>query len=159
MTKEIQAAYRPYNPERIRVPALAIYAVPKSADDLMRRGSSDRLAFPELVARAAGDPAIGEGVEKLFLLTRARVSASTRTGSRLSLSEGVWWNSQAHTISSSAISAKSSSRLSIRVVTPLTRNRPESRQRPLERTANRDADIVVSAGELQHLPACRESLE
>ena len=74
MSKEIQAAYKPYNPERIRVPALAIYAVPKSADDLMRRGSSDRLAFPELVARAAGDPAIREGVEKLYLLTRARVS-------------------------------------------------------------------------------------
>ena len=74
MTKEIQAAYKPYNPERIHVPALAIYAVPKSADDLMRRGSSDRLTFPELVARAAGDPAIREGVEKLYLLTRARVS-------------------------------------------------------------------------------------
>ena len=73
MSKEIQAAYRPYNPERIRVPALAIYAVPKSADDLMRRGSSDRLAFPELVARAAGDPAIREGVEKLYQLTRERV--------------------------------------------------------------------------------------
>ena len=28
MTKEMQAAYNPYNPERIRVPALAIYAVP-----------------------------------------------------------------------------------------------------------------------------------
>jgi hypothetical protein len=73
MTKEIQAAYKPYNPERIRVPAVAIYAVPKSADDLMRRGSSDRLAFPELVARAAADPVIREGVEKLYLLTRERV--------------------------------------------------------------------------------------
>jgi len=73
MTKEIQAAYKPYNPERIRMPALAIYAVPKSADDLMRRGSSDRSAFPELVARAADDPAIREGVEKLYLLTRERV--------------------------------------------------------------------------------------
>lgn len=73
MTKEIQAAYKPYNPERIRVPALAIYAVPKSADDLMRRGSSDRSAFPELVARAADDPAIRERVEKLYLLTRERV--------------------------------------------------------------------------------------
>lgn len=73
MTKEIQAAYNPYKPERIRVPALAIYAVPTSADDLMRRGSSDRLAFPELVARAADDPAIRERVEKLYLLTRERV--------------------------------------------------------------------------------------
>jgi pimeloyl-ACP methyl ester carboxylesterase len=74
MTKEIQAAYKPYNPERIHVPALSIYAVPKSAEDLMRRGSSDRLAFPDLVTRAAGDPAIREGVEKLYLLTRERVS-------------------------------------------------------------------------------------
>jgi non-heme chloroperoxidase len=73
MTREIQAAYKPYNPERIRVPALAIYAVPKSADDLMRRGSSDRSAFPELVARAADDPAIRERVEQLYLLTRDRV--------------------------------------------------------------------------------------
>jgi pimeloyl-ACP methyl ester carboxylesterase len=78
MTKEIQAAFKPYNPERVRVPALAIYAVPKSADDLMRRGSSDRLAFPELVTRAAGDPALREGVEKLYLLTRARVSKHER---------------------------------------------------------------------------------
>ena len=73
MSKEIQAAYNPYNPERIRVPAVAIYAVPKSADDLMRRGSSDRLGFPELAARAADDPAIREGVEKLYVLTRERV--------------------------------------------------------------------------------------
>jgi pimeloyl-ACP methyl ester carboxylesterase len=73
MTKEIQAAYKPYNPERIHVPALAIYAVPKSADDLMRRGSSDRPAFPALVARTADDPAIRERVEKLYLLTRERV--------------------------------------------------------------------------------------
>ena len=73
MTKEMQSAYKPYNPERIRVPALAIYAVPKSADDFMRRGSSDRLAFPELVTRAADDPALRERVEKLYLLTRDRV--------------------------------------------------------------------------------------
>ena len=39
----------------------------------MRRGSSDRLAFPELVARAADDPALRERVEKLYLLTRERV--------------------------------------------------------------------------------------
>jgi non-heme chloroperoxidase len=74
MTKEIQAAYNPYTPERIRVPALAIYAVPKSADDLMRRGSSDRLPFSEsFIARAAADPASREHVEKLFFLTRERV--------------------------------------------------------------------------------------
>jgi hypothetical protein len=74
MTKEIQAAYKPYTPERIRVPALAIYAMPKSADDLMRRGSSDRSAFPDLAARAADDPAVRDNVQELYLLTRARVS-------------------------------------------------------------------------------------
>jgi non-heme chloroperoxidase len=73
MMKEIQSAYKPYTPERIRVPALAIYALPQSADDLMRRGSSDRSPFPELVAKAADDPAIREGVEKLYVLTRERV--------------------------------------------------------------------------------------
>jgi hypothetical protein len=73
MMKEIKAAYNPYNPERIRVPALAIYACPQSADDLMRRGSSDRAPFPELVAMAAGDPALRAQVEKLYQLTRARV--------------------------------------------------------------------------------------
>jgi pimeloyl-ACP methyl ester carboxylesterase len=73
MSKEIQAAYKPYSPERIRVPALAIYAVPKSVDDLMRRGSSDRSASPDLAARAAEDPAIRDNVEKLYLLTRERV--------------------------------------------------------------------------------------
>jgi hypothetical protein len=73
MSKEIQAASNPYKPERLRVPALAIYAAPKSADDLMRRGSSDRSAFPELVARAADDPAIRDRVEKLYQSTRERV--------------------------------------------------------------------------------------
>ncbi|MBI1872848.1 MAG: alpha/beta hydrolase [Acidobacteria bacterium] len=73
MSSAIQAGYKAYDPERIRVPALAIYAVPKSADDLMRRGSSDRLAFPELVARAADDAALRDRVEKLYLLTRERV--------------------------------------------------------------------------------------
>jgi pimeloyl-ACP methyl ester carboxylesterase len=74
MAKEMRAAFnKPYAPERIRVPAVAIYAVPKSADDLMRRGSSDRLPFLELVAAAADDPAIRERIEKLYLLTRERV--------------------------------------------------------------------------------------
>lgn len=75
MVKELKAAYNPYTPERIRVPALAIYAVPKSADDLMRRGSSDRSPYPELVAQAAADPDLRARVEKLFQLTRARVQA------------------------------------------------------------------------------------
>ena len=70
----MRAAYSPYKPERIRVPALAIYAVPKSADDLMRRGSSSRMRFPEnFIARAAGDPDLRERVEKLYQLTRERV--------------------------------------------------------------------------------------
>jgi non-heme chloroperoxidase len=73
MVKELKAAYSPYIPERIRVPALAIYAVPKSADDLMRRGSSDRSPYPELVAQAAADPDLRARVERLFQLTRARV--------------------------------------------------------------------------------------
>jgi len=74
ITKEMRAAYNQYSPERIRVPALAIYAVPKSADDLMRRGSSDRLRLPEtVVASVANDPALRERVEKLFQLTRERV--------------------------------------------------------------------------------------
>jgi pimeloyl-ACP methyl ester carboxylesterase len=74
MSREMQAAYKAYHPERIRVPALAIYAVPKSADDLMRRGSSDRLPFPALVASAADDPALRDRVETLFVLTRERVT-------------------------------------------------------------------------------------
>jgi pimeloyl-ACP methyl ester carboxylesterase len=74
MTKEMRAAFnKPYKPERISVPAVAIYAVPKSADDLIRRGSSDRLPFLELATEAANDPAVRERVEKLYLLTRERV--------------------------------------------------------------------------------------
>jgi non-heme chloroperoxidase len=74
MAKEMRAAFnKPYNPERIRVPAMAVYALPKSADDLIRRGSSDRLPFPELAAEAAKDEAILERVEKLYQLTRERV--------------------------------------------------------------------------------------
>jgi pimeloyl-ACP methyl ester carboxylesterase len=61
MSKEMQAAYRPYNPERIRVPALAIYDRPKSAADLMRPW------YP------ADDTVIRERVEKLYGLRRERV--------------------------------------------------------------------------------------
>jgi len=61
MSKEMQSAYKPYNPERIRVPALAIYAAPKSAADQMRPW------YP------TGDPALRERVEKLFHLERERV--------------------------------------------------------------------------------------
>jgi hypothetical protein len=55
------------------VPAVAIYACPKSAEDLIRRGSSDRSPYPELAAQAAADPDLRARVEKLFQLTRARV--------------------------------------------------------------------------------------
>jgi pimeloyl-ACP methyl ester carboxylesterase len=76
MTREMRSAYTPYVPERIRVPALAIYAAPQSVDDLMRRGSSDRPRFPDdVIARAADDPALQERVEALFQLTRKRVEA------------------------------------------------------------------------------------
>lgn len=61
MSKEMQAAYKPYNPEPIRVPALAIYAAPNSSGDLMRPWY------------AADDPALRERVEKLYGLERARV--------------------------------------------------------------------------------------
>jgi hypothetical protein len=39
----------------------------------MRRGSSDRLPFPQLVTRAAEGPVLRERAEKLCLLTRERV--------------------------------------------------------------------------------------
>jgi len=74
ITKAMQAAYSAYHPEPIRVPALAIYAVPKSVDDLMRRGSSDRTRLPQdFIAKTAEDPALRERVEKLYQLTRTRV--------------------------------------------------------------------------------------
>jgi len=74
MTTAMQTAYKPYRPERVRVPPVAIYAVPKSAEDLMRRGSSDRLPVPELVAQTSADPALRERIEQLYLLTRQRVT-------------------------------------------------------------------------------------
>lgn len=49
-----------YNPERIRVPALAIYAVPKSPTDLMR---------PWYMA---DDPIVRKNVETLYELARER---------------------------------------------------------------------------------------
>jgi non-heme chloroperoxidase len=73
ISKEMRAAYASYNPERIRVPALGIYAAPKSVDDLLRRGSSSRSRFPEeFIESTTKDPAVRERVEKLFQLTRAR---------------------------------------------------------------------------------------
>jgi hypothetical protein len=73
MANAIQAAYKSYDPEPVSVPTLAICSVPKSADDLMRRGSSDRLSFPGLVTRTPDDAALRERVEKLSLLSRERV--------------------------------------------------------------------------------------
>lgn len=61
MSKEMQATYKPYNPGRIRVPALAIYAAPKSPADRMRPW------YP------ADDPALRERVEKIYKLERTRV--------------------------------------------------------------------------------------
>ena len=57
-TSEMQAARKGYDPERIRVPALAVYAVPKVADDLMRPWY------------AADDPAVRERVRTLYPLAR-----------------------------------------------------------------------------------------
>ena len=60
MSREIQAALKPYNPEPIRVPALAVYAVPKTAADLMQRWYT------------ADDPAVRDAVQKLYRLARER---------------------------------------------------------------------------------------
>jgi pimeloyl-ACP methyl ester carboxylesterase len=60
MTREIQAAFKSYHPERIRVPALAIYAVPKAVDDLMRRWYN------------IDDAAVQESVKTLHRLARER---------------------------------------------------------------------------------------
>ena len=73
MTNAIAAGTHPYNPERISAPALALYAAPKSADDLIRHGSSDRLPIPELAGKMENDPAVREQVQQLYLLTRALV--------------------------------------------------------------------------------------
>jgi hypothetical protein len=57
-TSELQATRKGYDPERIRVPALAVYAVPKVAEDLMRPWY------------AADDPAVRERVQTLYPLAR-----------------------------------------------------------------------------------------
>jgi hypothetical protein len=54
------AANKPYNPEPIRLPALAMYAVPGSAADLMRRWYN------------GDDPAVRDAVQTLFRLARER---------------------------------------------------------------------------------------
>jgi len=60
LTAEMQAWSKAYNPDRVRVPAVAIYDVPKSAADLMRPWY------------AADDPSIRERVDKLYRLARER---------------------------------------------------------------------------------------
>jgi non-heme chloroperoxidase len=60
LSTEMRAMAKEYHPDRIRVPALAIYAVPKSAADLMRPWY------------AADDPAVRERVETLYRLARER---------------------------------------------------------------------------------------
>lgn len=60
-SSETRAAYKTYNPERIRVPALAIYAAPKSADELMRPWYD-------------ADPAVRQRVATLYPLARENVA-------------------------------------------------------------------------------------
>ena len=60
MSREMQAAYKAFNPEPIRVPALAIYAVPRSTGDLMQPWYG------------ADDPVIRGRVETLYRLARER---------------------------------------------------------------------------------------
>jgi hypothetical protein len=56
----MQAAFKSYNPERIRVPALAVYVVPKSVNDLMQRWYN------------VDDPAVQEAVKTLHRLAHER---------------------------------------------------------------------------------------
>jgi len=65
-SNEMRAASTTYNPERILVPALAVYAVPATADELMRPWYD------------ADDPAVRERVEKLYPLERENVARHAR---------------------------------------------------------------------------------
>ena len=65
-TNEMQAMRTGYSPEPIRVPALAVYAVPKVANDLMRPW------YP------ADDPAVRERIQTLYPLAREQFSRHTR---------------------------------------------------------------------------------
>jgi len=60
ISREMQAQYKPYKPERIHLPALAIYAAPKSVDDMIRPW------YPP------GD-SIRQRASRLYELQRARV--------------------------------------------------------------------------------------
>jgi pimeloyl-ACP methyl ester carboxylesterase len=73
MSKAMHASYNPYKPETIHAPALGVYAVPMSADDFMRRGSSDRPPFPAaFITKTTNDSTLRARVEQLYLLTRER---------------------------------------------------------------------------------------
>jgi pimeloyl-ACP methyl ester carboxylesterase len=63
---EMRALTKAYKPERIRVPALPLYAVPASPDDLMRTW------YP------ADDPAIRQKVDALYPLERENVQRHAR---------------------------------------------------------------------------------
>jgi pimeloyl-ACP methyl ester carboxylesterase len=65
-TNELQATRKGYSPEPIRVPALAVYAVPRVANDLMRPW------YP------ADDPAVRERIQTLYPLAREQFSRHTR---------------------------------------------------------------------------------
>jgi hypothetical protein len=65
-TNEMRRMSESYTPERIRVPALAIYAVPKSPADLMRPWY------------AADDPVVRTNVETLYKLARERFGRHTQ---------------------------------------------------------------------------------
>ena len=61
----MQAANRSYNPERIRVPALAVYAMPATPAELMQPWYED-------------DPAVRQRVETLYPLERENVARHQR---------------------------------------------------------------------------------
>lgn len=66
MTSAMRQSYEAYNPERIRVPALALYAVPESAANLMRSWYN------------ADDPVVRKNVETLYVLARERFQRHAR---------------------------------------------------------------------------------
>jgi pimeloyl-ACP methyl ester carboxylesterase len=62
MAAAMQSAYETYNPEPVRVPALALYAVPKSAAEMMRPWYK------------ADDPKTQDAVQTLFRIQRDRTT-------------------------------------------------------------------------------------
>jgi pimeloyl-ACP methyl ester carboxylesterase len=66
-TGEMRTLTKAYTPERIRVPALSLYAVPASADDLM------------LPWYPADDPSIRQKVDALYPLERENVKPAPTT--------------------------------------------------------------------------------